>query len=381
MDINSKIKWNPGMVLSSSLMSNYVENMEMRRRIAVSATLVGRFGVMAGMPLNVQGFFVNDHFEIPSLRVAAILPSGAIIDADEDVVVTIPKLEPGDHYLCVGIGEEVKEFENGSSPYVRPVYDYTIESLSGIGEKGLLPIVKFTVQDNTCKIDKDYIIPSIQLSSDQRLLEWKDSIAGRLEKILEHSNFCNDVAKGSLFSFLFHMRSTCPETGTCSFLKTTSELASSIEYFVIRPYAKEETGLDVPELSAYDSNEWLSWLDSYLEKAGNILDGVERTDNEIDIEALKREICESVTETLRNELEEKLLSNIRPAMKEEIDGRIDELLKDYVDGTVRNEMQSSLYDSLSEGLKTSLYDVLYKSLYDALFVPEKKDDDDFMPII
>lgn len=381
MDINAKIKWNPGMVLSSSAMSNYVENMEVRRRIAVSATLVGRFGVMAGLPFNAQGFFVKDHYEIPSLKCSAILPSGEIINADEDVCVTIPKLEPGDHYLCIGIGEKDKEFENGTNTYVRAMYDYSLVSLSDIDARKVFPVAKFSVQDNTIKIDKDYIAPCIQMSSDSRLLDWRDVITDSLEKILDHPNFCNDIAKGNIFNFLIRLRAINGVNDTCSFLQTTAELAQVINYFLIKPYTSDETETEVPEMSPYDCAKWLNWLESYMKSAQQVLDGVERTDNEIDIEALKREICESVTQTLRDELQEKIMASLRPAMEEEVDRRIKEILKDYIDGTVRTQMHDTLQDELSEGLKASLYDVLYNALYEALYVPEKKEEDNFMPMI
>ena len=93
MDLNSKINWLPGMEITAQTFIGLEEKLDFQQRIAIRAALGStRMGMLPGATLNCEGIFVKNTYEIERLQCMALLPSGRIVDADEQAVVSIPML-------------------------------------------------------------------------------------------------------------------------------------------------------------------------------------------------------------------------------------------------------------------------------------------------
>lgn len=112
VDINARINWMPGMELTAETFSGIGEQLEFRQQLAIRAALgSNRMGLVPDSPFICNGIFVKNRFEVTGFRCTALLPSGRMIDADEDVQVTIPMLFGNLYYLTVGFSDEKVEFE------------------------------------------------------------------------------------------------------------------------------------------------------------------------------------------------------------------------------------------------------------------------------
>ena len=129
MDLNSRINWRPGMEITAQTFKGMEEKLDLQQRIAIRAALGStRMGMLPGATLKCDGTFVKNAFEIEHLQCTALLPSGRILDANEQVTVTIPMLFGDRYYLAVGIADEQREYMQEGVPYVTPRYVYGIHS-------------------------------------------------------------------------------------------------------------------------------------------------------------------------------------------------------------------------------------------------------------
>ena len=110
MDINERINWMPGMELTAETFSGIEEHWDFRQRIAIRTALgSNHMGLVPGAPFSCKGTFVKNRFEVTGLQFMALLPSGKIVNADEDIQVSIPMLFGDKYYLTVGFSEDQTE--------------------------------------------------------------------------------------------------------------------------------------------------------------------------------------------------------------------------------------------------------------------------------
>ena len=146
VDINARINWMPGMELTAETFSGIGEQLEFRQQLAIRAALgSNRMGLVPDSPFICNGIFVKNRFEVTGFRCTALLPSGRMIDADEDVQVTIPMLFGNLYYLTVGFSDEKVEFEKKGVPFIRPHYIYGIHTIEEVEKNDLFPLLRFHV--------------------------------------------------------------------------------------------------------------------------------------------------------------------------------------------------------------------------------------------
>ena len=378
MDINSKIKWTPGMVLSSRLLNSLNRHYEHRNILTIKALLGDIFGVVPGAEMSAAGFFVKGNLEIPSLRCTAILPSGRYVSVDESVVFSVPKLDAGTHYFCVGIGKDELEFECDGILMTRPVYEYGILDFETLRQSDMFPILRLLVSDGVCSIDEGYIAPCLNTSDNGRILELCSAIADVLDAVASHVNMDEAHGKFMFLRYGVFLHRTMKDYSVSRLMQRIRGLADVLDDFVFSPNDRHE---DIPELSYFDMEKWLLWMLDYVRRAGEILDSLATEKNELDIDALVAQIEAAVTGTLKPQLTEILASELREVLLREMEAGINDKLKDFLDGTFSARTHDTLKEELGNELNPALYGSLYKALYDALFVPSMEEDDNYVPLI
>lgn len=104
------------MELTAETFSGMAEQWDFSQRLAIRAALgSNRMGLVPGAPFNCSGTFVSNRFEITGFQCMALLLSGRIVNADEDVQVPIPMLFGDKYYLTVGFGSDQAEFQKRES--------------------------------------------------------------------------------------------------------------------------------------------------------------------------------------------------------------------------------------------------------------------------
>ena len=384
MDINSRINWKPGMEMTAETFASMNQHIDFGQQVAIQAALGNtRIGLLPTVAFNNKGVFVKSSFEIERFRCMALLPSGKIIDADEQaVVIPIPLLDDGQYYLTVGFGEEQTEFEKDGVPYLRPQYVYQLNTLEEIEEKDILPIVRFTVSEKTIAVDTDFIPPTIQLICDERLSAYVKRFADSLERLASHANLADGLGKRAIMHYLFVLKSYNLRTQTSEFVQFMQEIAHAINYYIIAPNSEEAQGVEIPVSSQYDIEAWLKWLDNYMGNAVAILDQMVLEDHTIDFDELKAQIKAELYEQMMPELHDKLLMEVKEELRTELEQHLMDILTSYIDQTLKPALYDQIKDELTLDLYQGLYNSLYASLYNALFVPtEPKDDNSYMPLI
>jgi hypothetical protein len=154
VDINARINWVPGMELTADTFSGIGEQWDFRHRLAFRAAVgSNRMGLVPGYPFSCNGVFVKNCFEVSGFRCMALLPSGRVIDADEDIQVPIPMLFGNKYYLTVGFGDDEVEFEKKGVPFLRPHYTYGIHTLDEVEAGDLFPLMRFHVAEGIFSAD------------------------------------------------------------------------------------------------------------------------------------------------------------------------------------------------------------------------------------
>lgn len=378
MDINSKIKWAPGMVLSSRLLNNLNKNTENRNIMTIKALLGDIFGVVPGGDLSAKGFFVKGNLEILSLKCSALLPSGRYVSIDEDLVFPMPELDSGTYYLCAGIGKKEIEFECEDTLMVRPAYEFEILDFESIRHRDVIPLMRLLVSDKVCSIDDGFIVPRLVTSDSDRILGLCADIADMLDVVASHDNMDEAHGKYLFVRNCVLLRRSVKDYSVSKLIHRLHGLADLLDVFIFSPNDRHE---DIAEFSYYDMEKWLLWLRDYIKRAGEILDGLAIDRNELDIDALVAQITEAVTVTLKPQLIEILSSELREAILQEMEVRIDDKLKEFLDGTFAARTHDTLKEELCNELNPALYDSLYRALYNALYVPPAEEDVNYIPMI
>ena len=367
------------MVLSSRLLENLCDGGEQRGVAAVRAILGDRFGILPDYPLQTEGFFVKDSFEIPCLKCTALLPGGLFVDIEEEVRFPMPSLTDGTYYFCVAPDSEATvEYELNGTAMVRPAYTYSIRSAEELDKAGVLPVVRLRVTDGACSIDDAYIPPFLLAGGDGRISEYCSEVVSSVERIIAHDNFSDGEGRNTLE----HLRLMLLNVGASDTVKDMMQLfmgvVSASNHFIFKPQGAVE---EMPAVSCYDIQNWMTWLKTYLEKALELLDNVEPVKDGLDVDELKRQIEEDLFEKLSVSLSERLTQVLHETIIADTEKYIDEKLSDYTDGTFQRQVRDEISGELGPRLRTELYDSLYRALYDALYVAPPKEDDSFTPLI
>lgn len=400
MDVNSKINWTPGMELTAEAFAGMTDHWEVRQRLAMRAALgSNRMGLVPGAPFNCRGLFVKNRFEADHFQCMALLPSGRIVNADEDLLVTIPMLFGDRYYLTIGFSDDQTEFEKDGVAFVRPHYVYAINTIEEIENGDLFPLVRFKVNEGVFSVDSDFIIPCLLLASNPRFKEYIERYVEKLMALSAHKSMADGEGKRAILRYVFMLKNYNLQNSMQDFILLTQEIAQAIDYYIVTP--NREQPLTIPMPSQADIQFWLQWLDDYLAGAAVILDGVVLDDTTIDYEALLAQAKKELYERLHPELIEKLLADMREDLKAEIKQQT-ETITEYINGTVKpellnllttemdsrtdrmNEMLKEKFDELGKQLHNTLYEKLYfelfENLFNALYVPEPEEKD-FMPQI
>ena len=397
MDLNSKINWLPGMEITAQTFIGLEEKLDFQQQIAIRAALGStRMGMLPGATLNCEGIFVKNTYEIERLQCMALLPSGRIIDADEQAVVPIPMLFGESYYLTVGIGDTKTEFEKEGVAYVRPHYEYSIKPLDEVEQSDVMPLVHFIVKEGVFSIDTDYIPPCLMMPSDPHFAAYLERYIQLMTTISEHQNLEEGDGKRAMMRYLFVLKGFSKKNSVHDFIKQLQEIAHAIDYYIIRPNSDQV--INVIEPSQVDIRSWLEWFYNYLQGSVTVLDKVVLVDNSIDYDALLRQAKAELYAQLHEELIVKLLQETKEELlklvKEELENSLDaqtRTLTDYINNTMKPQLHDELRaetktemarmkDELSERLYDHLYTVLFEHLFNALYVPEPEDEK-FVPLI
>jgi hypothetical protein len=399
MDINARINWMPGMELTAETFNEVFEKWDFRQRLAIQTALgCNRMGLVPGTPFKCSGTFVKNRFEVTGLQCMALLPSGRIVNADEDIQVTIPMLFGDTYYLTVGFSDDQTEFEKKGVPFVRPRYTYAINTIEEVESADLFPLIRFHAADGVFSVDQNYIPPCILLEDIPLFKTYIDKYAELTGTLATHANFADGEGKRAMLRYVFMLKSYRLQNTMQDFILLTQEIAQAIDYYIMTPNA-QTTEIPVPHNA--DIQAWLGWLENYMTGAAVVLDGVVLEDNTIDYEALLAQAKAELYEKLHPELIEKLLADMKAELQEEMRQQteqittyinenlktaiLDQVTTDLNDRTEKlNEMLTNKFTELGTELSKSLYEKLYfdlfENLFNALYVPEPEELK-FVPLI
>ncbi len=397
MDLNSKINWFPGMEITAQTFIGLEEKLDFQQQIAIRAALGStRMGMLPGAILSCEGSFVKNSYEMEHFQCMALLPSGRIIDANEQAIVTIPMLFGDSYYLTVGISDTMTEFEKDGIAYVRPHYEYNIQSLQEVEGDDVMPLIHFVLQDGVFSIDTDYIPPCLLLSSNKKFSEYLERYVEQLTTITSHQNLVQGDGKRALLHYLFILKGYDMKNSVHDLVMMLQEIAQAIDYYIITPNSEQR--VDIPKSSQVDINIWLKWFENYLQGAVAVLDKIVLETNVIDYDALLRQakaelyaqLHEELIVKLLSEAKEQLLTMVRTELQDSIQKQT-MTLTDYINNSLKPDLLSLLQsemnkaidkvrDDVSDKLYEQLYSVLFEHLFNALYVPEKEDEN-FMPLI
>ena len=395
MDINARINWMPGMEFTAQTFLGLAEHWDFKQRLALQTALGGnRMGLIPDAPFNCNAMFVKNQLEIEEFHCMALLPSGKIVNAEENVQMTIPMLFGNKYYLTVGFDDKTTEFEKEGVPYVKPHYSYGIHTKEEVENADLFPLMRFYVKEGLFSIDDNFIPPVLLLIADKRFKEYIDRYVERLTTLSTHQNLSEGEGKRTLLRYVFMLKGYNLRNSLQDFLLLTQEIAQATDYHIVTP--NREQPIEVPTPSMVDIQEWLQWLDDYLAGAAVILDGVVLEDKTIDYEALLAQAKAELYSQLDPELTQKMLE----ALKNELHTEMHELrdsITTYINDTVKKELKNDLFTSmnelsdnltqkveqmgedLSKLLYEKLYTELFDNLYNALFVPDQENN--YVPLI
>ena len=400
MDINARINWMPGMELTAETFSGMAEQWDFSQRLAIRAALGSNcMGLVPGAPFSCSGTFVKNRFEIAGFQCMALLPSGRIVHADEDVQVPIPMLFGDRYYLTVGFSNDQAEFEKKGVPFVRPRYTYAIHTMEEVEADDLFPLVRFRSVDGTFTIDPDYMPPCLLLTENKSFKTYIDRYAELMNVLATHANFEDGEGKRAMLRYVFMLRGYRLQNTMHDFILMTQEMAQAIDYYIVKPNREEV--IEVPVPKQIDIQEWLKWLEDYMTGAAVILDGVVLEDNTIDYDMLLAQAKKELYDQLHPELIQKLLADMKEELQQEMRQHAEQMAT-YINETVKteilnqlnaemndqrtklNEMLTEKFSEMGKQLTDSLYEKLYfdlfENLFNALYVPEPEDEK-YVPMI
>lgn len=379
MNINSVINWQKGMELTPQTFINQDERIDFKQRAALGIALGGtRFGLVPGMPLAASGVFVKNNYEIDPLQFTALLPSGELVQVDETLHMTVPLLGDGTYYLAAAPTGEWIDYELKGVAMRRPAYGYELVELETLTEGTRFPLVRLSFEGGRVATDDGYIPPALTMASDPRFEALRADFAASLEQIASHPHLPEGSdGRRQALRLLFKLRRLPPQSSVTEFVELTQEIAFTLDYYILKPAAKQT---EIPTPNLLDISLWLQWLTAYLSIASKALEELTPEDNKPDFEEMKRQIKAEIYEELNPELYRKLIDDLRTELGEKLPQQLFATVVEYMEGTVRPSLQQAISAQLEPALYDGLYQRLYDTLYNALFVP-KEEEDAFTPMI
>lgn len=380
-DINARIDWQPGMQITAQTMKEMAESLDFKQRMMNLIANNNRIGILPGTEFSCQGIFVRNVLEIDHFKCRAILPSGRIVDANENVSIKIPILYGDKYYLTISFGEGQVSYDKEEVAFVRPQYLYEIHTMDELENGDYMPLQRFNVKEGTFNIAPDYIPPTLLISGNERYQHFIDIYSEKLQLLATHANLEEGEGKRCLLRYMFMIKGYDRKETTRNFLKLMQEIAQAIDYYVVKPNTTNTE--EIPAMTPYDVEEWLSWMQGYLDTAKSILDSVVLEDHSIDYEKMKQEITADVYERAYKEIYEQLKKDILEKFNPDMEEQIKDTLTHYLNEVMRPEISNELKDKLSTSLYDQLYKILYEALYAALYVEEEKEEEEeeFIPQI
>ena len=388
------------MEVTAETFTGMAEQVAFRQRLAIRTALGNNcIGLLPGAPFSCNGIFVKNRFEVTGFQCMALLPSGRIIHADEDLLVPIPMLFGDRYYLTVGFSDEKTEFERKGVPMVRPRYAFAIHTLEEVENEDLFPLMRFNVAEGVFSADADFIPPCLLLTEDKRFKTYIERYTDYVNTLATHANFADGEGKRAMLRYVFMLKGYRLQNSMHDFILLTQEIAQAIDYYIVKP--NREQPVEIPEPHQTDVQAWLGWLEEYMKGAVVILDGVVLEDNTIDYETLLAQAKKELYEQLHPELIQKLLADMKEELQQEmreqterITTYVNETLKMTILGELTNEMNErqvklnemlmvktdEIAGQLSESLYQKIYFDLFENLFNALYVPEPEDEK-FVPLI
>lgn len=380
-DINAKIDWQPGMQITAQTMREMAESLDLKQRMMNLIANNNRIGILPHTDFNCHGAFVKNILEINHFKCRAILPSGRITDADEDVSIKIPILYGDKYYLTISFGEGMVSYDKEEVAFVRPQYLYGIHTMKEIEDGDYLPLLKFHVDDGMFSISPNYIAPTLLISDNDGYKHFLDIFIEKLDLLVSHANLEEGEGKRCLLKYLFTLKSYAPQESTQNYMQLMQETAQAIDYYVVKPNTNHAT--EIPQVNKYDVEEWLTWFVTYLDGAKSCLDKVVLEDHSIDYELLKQEITADVYERAYQQVYERLRKEILEKFNPDMEEQIKQALTQYLNDVMRQEISGQLKEELSTALYDKLYQILYDALYSALYVEEEEqeEEEEYIPQI
>lgn len=366
------------MELTAETFRQLEDSLDFKQSLALKAAL-GRnqLGLIPGYEFESDGVFVKNAFEINNFKCLALLPSGKVINASQEVSINIPMLYGEEYYLGVTILNERHEFERERVAIYRSLYGFALYTLEELKKKDVFPVVKFFAKDSVLSVCPQYIVPCLFISENKRFENFNTKYIQQLEIITSHTNLENGDGKRSLMRYLFILKSLDPKMNVVDYVSQLQEMVHAIDYFIVIP--NTESHKDIPLPDYYDIEKWLEWIVSYMQGAKNVLDKVVLEDNTIDYNALLEEAGKNLYERLRPELLEKLPAQIKKEVFDDMTQRLQEFVPLYLQEKL-DKLKELIGKELTEKLEPKLFDDLYVRLYDALYVAPEEEDE-FTPMI
>ncbi len=380
MNINSNIDWRAGMELTAQTLNALNDNLSQRQAVLNCIAYNNRIGILPNTTFNCKGRFVQNTLEVERFKCCALLSSGSIIQADEDLSVKIPILYGNRYYLVISESNKQVHFQKDGVSLVRPKYEYDIKSLSEIEKGAYFPIMRFDIQDGNFNISEDYIPPMLLISGDKRFNDFLDKVIEALTALCDHPNMEDGEGKRCLLHYCFILKSYPKKQDVRGFISFIQEIAQAVDYHIMRPNTQTPEPLQEP--SEYDIQQWMSWFLLYLDGVKSVVDGIVLEDHSIDYEKLKREIIEELYARITPEMFERICAYVQNEVRPDIEKAITAFVTHYIADEVRPALFNDLRESLYQPLYDTLYDALYRALYDALYVPvEEEHEEEFTPQI
>ena len=402
MDYNARINWTDGMALSASVLRQFEADMLQRDELSLRAAVGGGLvGLLPGSVFAFSGAFVRKNYEITGLECTALLPSGRMLSASGDFVVDIAasgavseavEAGSGELYVVLREGGQSCAYERGGVGYVSSKPEFEVFTAQQLRENpDVLPLQHFFVENRTLRADSDYIVPTLVIAGEPRLGQYLEKFALSLRRLAEHRNLDKSEGRRALLRCAFELRCLDVRRLTPVMMELCRNAVLTASYFVVEVMGAGLEALpegvaslqarvdEVPWL--YDVNAYLAWMGRYLEALPEVLDRVVLRKDEIDIEAVKREI--------ESELSARLTESLEPLIRERLTDELVPKLTDDIRRSMLEHIEGELRPQLRRQLGVDLRDPMYRDLYDALMDAlsgmcvrsDEKVEDTYMPMI
>ena len=365
------------MRLTARAMELAGENIELRQALTTRVAFGSRSGILPVGQFKCEAAFVRGILEL-EIECVAVSPSGVILQIADHAVIPVPHLDAGEHYLGVGLGVEMSQFEVEETPFERPSYRYEFRRLEELEDNDLVPVLRLTAQNDTLSIDPRYIAPFFEVRSDPRIAQAREEIYGKAKKLATHDNVTKVEVRRALLNYVFLLGTGNLLDSVIELARITKSLVSTLRYYIIEPFA--ESVPEIPHLFLQDIEKWFSWINEYLDLALATVDKVVIEDEKINLDALKAEVKAELSEELMqqvNTVVDERVAQLRDSLKAEIE----EVLKDFVSGAFRQRLHDDLQSELSPLLYDELYDKLYQALSELFEKRKEENESTYIPLI